>query len=603
MRTIPSPSTRFHPAWKPSRNVRRTPSESAAGLPLQLAPDSDPWSLIPPRFNLGLALTRGNVLAGRGSRVCLDWESSSGRTRQITYDQLDAETNRLASALAKLGVQRGDRVLLRLPNLPEFYIAALAVAKLGGVFIPTSTLFRATEIAYRLRDSGAVAVVTTARLADEVRTARAEAPTLRHVIVVSSEGATAQSGELDFEPLLASGAEQFQAADTAADDMAFIAYTSGTTGDPKGVVHLHQYALAYDTVIRHWHDYRDDDVCACPAELGWMLPVASTFLFALRAGVCVVLQHPEDGRFDPAAWFDLIERKRITNFVGTPTIYRMLTAHAAETGSRITSLRHGVSAGEPLPADTIEAVRRGLGFTVLDGLGMSECFVYCFNRAGDDVLPGSCGRPGPGLDIRLLDDALREVPMGDEGVLCVRRAGHAGMMREYWNKSEQTDEVLCGEWYFSGDTAVRDSDGRYWFRGRNDDLIKASGYRISPFEVESCLVSHPAVLEAAAVASPDALRGDVVKAFLVLRPGHVGTPELAAELQAWVREHSAPYKYPRKVEFVAELPKTQSGKIKRKLLRQRERAACDTRAEHHSHGACESVAESAKESPKNAEDD
>lgn len=544
---------------------------NAAGLPRELAPDDAPWSLIPERFNLGLALTRGQVLRGRGSRVCLDWESSRGQQRQLTYAELDRDTSRLADALSRLGVSRGDRVLLRLPNLPEFYVTALAVAKLGGVFIPTSTLFREGEIEYRLRDSGAVAVVTTPTLAREVHAVREAAPTLRHVIVTSSTGESARPDELDFAQLVDSGDAHFEAADTRADDVAFIAYTSGTTGDPKGVVHEHRYALAYDTVIRHWHDYRDDDVCACPAELGWMLPVASTFLFALRAGIRIALYHPEDGRFDPAAWFDLFARKGITNFTGTPTIYRMLTAYAEPRGIECRSVRHGVSAGEPLPADTIAGVARTLGFTVLDGLGMSECFIYCFNRAGDEVLPGSCGRPGPGLDVRLLDDELREVPEGDEGVLCVRRAGHAGMLRHYWNKPDQTDEVLRDAWYVTGDTVHRDADGRYWFRGRNDDLIKASGYRISPFEIESCLVEHPAVLEAAAVASPDTLRGDVVKAFLVLRPDFAPSAELAAELQDWVRQRAAPYKYPRKVEFVIELPKTQSGKIKRGLLRERER--------------------------------
>lgn len=543
-----------------------------AGLPVELAPDAAPWSLIPERFNLGVALTRGQVLAGRGPRVCLDWESSSGAARRMTYEELDRDTSRLADALARLGIRRGDRVLLRLPNVPEFYVAALAVAKLGGVFIPSSTLFREGEIAYRLRDSGAAAVVTTTALAPQVRAVRGEAPALAHVVTTPAAGRPRRADELDFWPLLESGDAQFEPVDTAADDVAFLAYTSGTTGDPKGVVHEHRYALAYDSVIRHWHDYRDDDVCACPAELGWMLPVASTFLFALRAGIRVALYHSEDGRFDPAAWFELFRRKGITNFVGTPTIYRMLTAEADAQGTACRSLRHGVSAGEPLPADTTAGVRRTLGFTVLDGLGMSECFVYCFNRAGDEVVPGSCGRPGPGLDVRLLDDELREVPEGAEGVLCVRRAGHAGMLRHYWNKPEQTDEVLRGAWYVSGDTVLRDAAGRYWFRGRNDDLIKASGYRISPFEVEGCLAEHPAVLEAAAVASPDALRGDVVKAFVVLRPGFDAGPPLAAELQQWVRDRAAPYKYPRKVEFVAELPKTQSGKIKRGLLRQREQA-------------------------------
>lgn len=532
--------------------------------------NADPWAGIPPRYNLGAALTRGNVEAGRGQRVCLSWENSAGQRRQFTYAELDDLSSRFAAALAKLGVERGDRVLLRLPNLPEFYIAALGVAKLGGVFIPSSTQFRAAEIEYRLRDSGAAAVVTTPGLAAEVEAAAAGAPDLKHLIAVAYDGESPAAGQLDFWRLVEQGSPEFTPADTASDDVAFIAYTSGTTGDPKGVVHRQRYPISYDSLIRYWHGYRDDDVCACPAELGWLLPVACTFLYALRAGIRIVLYHSLDGRFHADAWLRLIDRYGITNFVGTPTIYRMLIADPAIEQARLTSLRHGVSAGEPLPPDTIAAVRRRLGFTPLDGIGMTECMVYCFNMLGLPYVEGSCGRPGPGCEIRLLDEDMHEVPTGAEGVLCVRRATHPGMMKEYWNKPEQTAEIFRGEWYYSGDVLVQDEEGLFWFKGRSDDVIKASGYRISPFEVESCLVEHPAVLEAAAVASPDAVRGCVVKAYVVLRAGRQPSDELALELQDWVKQRSAPYKHPRKVEFVAELPKTTSGKIKRRQLRGKE---------------------------------
>ena len=357
---------------------------------------------------------------------------------------------------------------------------------------------------------------------------------------------------------------------TRHDDLAFIAYTSGTTGDPKGVVHYQRYPIAYDSLIRHWHDYRAEDVCSCPAEVGWLLPVASTFLYALRSGLHVVLYHPLDGRFDPAAWFRLIEKYRITNFVGTPTIYRMLVNHPESSQAKLSSLRHGVSAGEPLPPDTLAAVKEKLGITPLDGIGMSECMVYCFNHVGDELVPGSCGRPAPGCVIRLLDEELQEVQPGTEGVLCVRRDSHPGMMRDYWNKPDRTAEVFHGEWYISGDVSTQDKEGRFWFKGRSDDVIKASGYRVSPFEVESTLAEHPAVLESAAVASPDEVRGSVIKAFIVLRDGFLARDDLKSEIQAWVKQRSAGYKYPRKIEFVAELPKTLSGKIKRRLLRARE---------------------------------
>jgi acyl-coenzyme A synthetase/AMP-(fatty) acid ligase len=531
----------------------------------------DPWSFVPPEYNLGVALTHGQVEAGRGAKPALLWENASGQARSFTYADLDVLSNRFADALTRIGVRRGDRVFLRLPNRPEFYIAALAVAKLGGVFIPSSTQFRDAEVRYRLNDSGAVAAVTTPRLADVLDRVRGDCPSLRHVIVCADEEGTAGGDQLDFDRLVNEGREQFAAAPTRNDDVAFLAYTSGTTGDPKGVVHLHRYPVAYESLVRFWHDYRPGDVVACPSELGWLLPVACTFLYALAHGVTVVLYDSRGGRFDPGRWFALFEKYRISNFTAAPTVYRMLMAEA-DAGRRhdLSSWRHGVSAGEPLPADTLEAIRRHFGVSVLDGIGMSECMVYCFNRVGAPVKPGSCGRPGPGTVIEVLDDDLRPVPDGQEGVLCVRRDSHPGMMKEYWRKPEHTAEIFRGEWYYSGDVVVRDADGSFWFKGRNDDVIKASGYRISPFEVESCLVSHPAVLEAAVVESPDDVRGRVVKAFLVLRPGTEPSDELRSAIQEFARREMAGYKCPRKIEFMDALPKTASGKVKRRELRERE---------------------------------
>ncbi|MDW8223639.1 MAG: AMP-binding protein [Gemmatales bacterium] len=536
----------------------------------------NPWQFIPERYNLGVHLTRGQVERGLGDKRALLWENAQGDTAQYTYAELDALSNRLASALARLGVRRGDRVLLRLPNIPEFYIAALAIAKLGGVFIPTSTQFRRDEIAYRLRDTEAVAAITTTHLLPALEEAANDCPSLRHIIVSAypDRSQTVPEHYGDFWRLVAAGDENFVPADTRHDDLAFIAYTSGTTGDPKGVVHLHRYPLAYESLVRYWHDYQPDDVVACPSELGWLLPVASTFLYALVHGLTVVLYDPLGGKFDAERWLGLFEKYRITNFTAPPTVYRMLLLAAPQAPQYALSCwRHAVSAGEPLAPDTLQGMERFYGVTPLDGLGMSECMVYCFNMVGQKIKRGSCGRPGPGTVIELMDEQLRPVPPDTPGVLCVRRDTHPGMMKEYWNKPQQTAEVFRGEWYWSGDVLIRDGDGYYWFQGRADDVIKASGYRISPFEVESALLTHPAVHEAAAVESPDPIRGNVVKAFLVLRPGFVPSPQLADEIQQHVKGRIAPFKCPRKIEFVEALPKTTSGKIRRKELRQREFAA------------------------------
>jgi acyl-coenzyme A synthetase/AMP-(fatty) acid ligase len=530
----------------------------------------DPWKGIPQQYNLGVALTRGNVEKGLGSRLALLWEDAQGRSAGLSYSQLDALSNRLASSLSRLGVRRGDRVFLRLPNRPEFYVAALAVAKLGGMFIPSSTQFRDGEVSYRLNDSGSVAAITTVRLADVFERVRGDCPGLRHVIVADVETGGTPADCLEFDQLVSEGSEAFKPADTQGDEAAFIAYTSGTTGDPKGVVHLQRYPVAYEGLIRYWHDYRDGDVVACPAEVGWMLPVACTFLYAMSRGLTVMLYDSQGGRFEAEKWFGLMQEYRITNFTGTPTMYRMLSAEAeAAKKYDLSSWRHGVSAGEPLPDDTFEAVRRHFGIGVLDGIGMSECMVYCFNRVGMEIKPGSCGVPGPGTEIAIMDEHMKPVADGAEGVQCVRRDSHPGMMKEYWNKPEHTAEIFRGEWYFSGDVVMRDEDGYYWFRGRADDVIKASGYRISPFEVESCLVSHPAVLEAAAVEYPDAVRGHVIKAFVVLRPGVDVGVDFVGQMQEFARAKMAPYKCPRVIEVVEALPKTTSGKVKRGELRER----------------------------------
>jgi acyl-coenzyme A synthetase/AMP-(fatty) acid ligase len=531
----------------------------------------NPWEYVPEHYNLGAALTRGQVSTGLGKKVAIHWENASGQARSYTYRQLDALSSRLASSLRRLGIGRGDSIFLRLPNLAEFYISALATAKLGAIFIPSSTQFHEAEVSYRLNDASAVAAITTPRLADAIDKVRSQCPALKHLIMVSGTEKTILKDQISFEKLVDQGTENFTPADTKNDDVAFLAYTSGTTGDPKGVVHLHRYPVAYEALVRYWHDYRAEDVVACPSELGWLLPVASTFLYALARGLSVVLYDSEGGRFDASRWFRLVEKYRITNFTAPPTTYRMLMAECDRAKHHdLSSWRHAVSAGEPLPADTLEALARELNIKPLDGMGMTECMVYCFNRMGAPLKPGSCGRPGPGCLIELMDAEMRPVQPGQEGVLCVRCDSHPGMMKEYWNKPERTAEVFKEGWYYSGDVLSQDEDGYFWFKSRNDDVIKASGYRISPFEVESCLVSHPAVLEAAAVESPDDIRGKVVKAYLVLRPGTKADESLKAEIQHFAKHHMAGYKYPRKIEFVEALPKTASGKIKRKELRERE---------------------------------
>ncbi len=525
------------------------------------------------RANLGVDLTDRHVVRGAGDRTALRFEDSASHAEEFTYRRLAVLANRFAHALRGLGVVPGDRVVFRVPNHPAFVYGALGCAKAGAVFVPSSTQFKEKELRYRLAHSGAVVVVTTATLAAEVDAVSGDCPALREVVIVDDAGEPpAPAGRKGLSALLAAARDHVRPVDTAADDPAFIAYSSGTTGDPKGIVHAHRYAGAYDNLIRDWHGYVEGDVCACPPEIGWMLPVASTFLYAMRAGITTLLYREREPRFRPEVWCDLIERHRVTSFVGTPTIYRMLLTVEDLDRRDLTSLRRATSAGEPLPPDTFERVRTELGVTPLDGIGMSECMVYAHNRI-DDAVPGACGKAADGVELAALDDDLRPVADGEEGVLCVRRSTHRGLMLEYLNDPEATAAVFRDEWYWSGDVVVRDAEGRYAFRGRADDVMNCAGYRISPFEVESALCAHEAVLEAAAVESPDPLRGRIVKGFVTLREGFAPSDDLAAEVVAHVKRTLAPFKAPRALEFVAELPKTQSGKIRRKALREDERGA------------------------------
>ncbi len=525
------------------------------------------------RYNLAVDLVDRHIVRGLGDRVALRFEDSAGYSTRLTYRELAVRSNRFADVLRSLGVVPGERVFFRVPNHPAFYYGALGCARLGAVFIPSSTLFLRKEVEYRLRDSEAVVVVTTAALASEVDAAAASAPSLREVLIVDDDGEPpARAGRSSLSRRMAAAREHFRALDTAADEPAFLAYSSGTTADPKGILHMHRYARSYDYLIRDWHGYREGDVCACPPEIGWMLPVASTFLYALRAAVTTLLYREREPRFRPEVWLDLLARHRVTSFVGTPTIYRMLLTVEDRSRFDLSALRTGTSAGEPLPPDTMERVRRTFGFTPLDGIGMSECMVYAHNRTDDAPLAGSCGRAGAGVELAVLDDDLGPVADGDAGVLCVRRGSHPGLMREYWNKPDETQDVFRGEWYWSGDVVRKDANGRYFFEGRADDVMKCSGYRISPFEVESALQSHAAVLEAAAVESADPMKGSVVKAFVTLAAGYAPSEALAGDLIAHAKREVAPFKVPRRIEFLEALPKTQSGKIKRRLLRGRDSA-------------------------------
>ncbi len=360
-------------------------------------------------------------------------------------------------------------------------------------------------------------------------------------------------------------------ADTAADDPALIVYTSGTTKDPKGVVHTHRYTWAKRDQAARWVDCRPGDLVWCTAGTGWAKSLWNVLLGPWSCGAAVVLH---EGAFDPAERFRLIEELSIDVLCQAPTEYRLMAKLDGIERHDLSRVRHMVSAGEPLNPEVIRAFEGAFGRTIHDGYGQTENTLIVGNFPGAEIRPGSMGLPAPGYDVRVIDWDGNEAPAGEEGDIALRGDAPA-LFAGYWNAPEETAAVYRGEWYVTGDRAVRDEDGYLWFTGRADDVILSAAYRIGPFEVESALLEHAAVAESAVVGKPDPDRGQIVKAFVVLRPGHEAGEALAAELKEHVKRVTAPYKYPREIEFVAELPKTRSGKIRRVELRklEEERAA------------------------------
>ncbi|MGA1847856.1 MAG: acyl-CoA synthetase [Thermoplasmatota archaeon] len=519
---------------------------------------------IPEFYNMGYdAVDKHAADPAVKNKVALYWEHENGEKRKYTFWEMSSLSNQAGNMLRDMGLKKGDRFLIRLPNIPEFQMIFLGGVKIGAVPIPSSVMFKAKEVEYRILDSDAVLAITTPDHVNEVESIKGNCPTLKHILVVGEP----EEDQKSFYGLLNSSSRYLEVERTRPDDMAFFCYTSGTTGMPKGAVHAHRWAIGNDPNAFYWQAFKPDDIMAHTGALSWIYPLGNAFIYAWRNGASVLLY---EGRFDPVKWFELLEMYQVTNLACVPTGYRMfLTVNDFEKDYDLSSLRHCISAGEPLNPEVIAEWKRKLGIQIYDGIGMTECMVYLSNIPGMEIKPGSCGRPQPGHVCAIVDDEGNPVPQGELGTLAVRR-DDPGLFIEYWNKPEKTAECFKGEWFLTGDTLFKDEDGYYWFSARGDDLIMTAGYRVSPFEVESTLIEHPSVLEAAVVASPDRMRGVIVKAFLILNEGFEPSEDLLRDIQKFMKENAAPYKYPREIEFVKELPKTQSGKIKRKLLREQE---------------------------------
>jgi len=516
---------------------------------------------VPEEFNFGALV---DAWATDRSRVALFWEDEAGRTARLTFWDLAKASNRALHALAALGVRRGDPVLVMLPRIPAWHVAVVGAMKLGALVVPCTASLRAKDVAYRLRHSRARAIVTTLELVPEVERAVAqlEAPPAR----IAVGGAPA--GWHDWDRLLARAVDTGTAARTRSDEPALCYYTSGTTRDPKAVLHAHGYPFAHRWTGEYWLDVQRTDLHWTTSDTGWAKAAYGVLFGPWMNGVATFMYH---GRFDPERQLDLLERAEVSTFCAPPTEYRLLVQQDLSRW-RLPRLRHCTAAGEPLNPEVIHTWHDRYGLLVHDGYGQTETALLAANLPTLPIRPGSMGKPFPGHDLRVIGEDGAELPAGEVGDLALRDRPPS-LFLEYWQDPEATAACRRGDWYLTGDRGRRDQDGYLWFVGRADDVIISAGYRIGPFEVESALLEHEAVVESAVVASPDPVRGEVVKAFVVLRPEVAGTPELARALQEHVKRVTAPYKYPRAIEFVAALPKTVSGKIRRVELRERERRA------------------------------
>jgi 2-aminobenzoate-CoA ligase len=502
----------------------------------------------PERLNCVAELLDRHIAEGRGGRTAV-----IANDLHWSYADLAERVNRIANVLTRdLGVVSGNRVLLRAGNTPMMVAAYLAVIKAGGVAVATMPMLRAGELAYPLRKARIALALCDHRLTAELETARAQAPELARIVAFGSDGS-------ELEALMAQpGYETFEAADTARDDVCLIAFTSGTTGEPKGTMHFHQDMLAIcDCYGARVLKASPDDRFTGSPPLAFTFGLGGLVLFPMRIGAAMVL--PE--KAGPADLIDTVERHKVSVVFTAPTAYRAMLDKL--DGRDISSLRICVSAGEALPKATFDAWQARTGMKLLDGIGATEMLHIFIGAPHEAIRPGSTGIPVPGYEAKIVDAEGRDVPDGTPGRLAVR--GPTGC--RYLADPRQAVYVLDG-WNITGDTYLRDTDGYFWYQARSDDMIVSAGYNIAGPEVEACLLTHEAVAECGVVGAPCPERGQIVKAYIVLREGVTGDAALAKALQEHVKAGIAPYKYPRAIEFVEALPKTATGKLQRFALRQ-----------------------------------
>ncbi len=503
----------------------------------------------------------------RKNKVALYWESDND-SKKFTFAELSILSNKFANVLKNLGVKKGDRVFILLPRIPPLYISFLGILKVGAIAGTMFSAFGPSGIKDRLADSTAKVLITDPELKKRVDEIRFELPSLETIIVVG-DNVPKEKGVVSYNEEMNKASRNFEIEHTDPEDFSFMLYTSGTTGKSKGIVHAH-YSILQQHITAKWVlDLHDEDVMWCTADPGWVTGIAYGILGSWSNGASLVVY---EGRFDPAKWYSILEKYNVSIWYSAPTAIRMLMAAGNEILKKydLSSLRYLCSVGEPLNPEAVKWSVEELGLPFHDNYWQTETgSIMVANYPAMSIKPGSMGKPIPGVRVAIVDDTGKELPVGKEGNLVIQ-PGWPSMMRQIWQNKEKYDSYFKGKWYYTGDRSSMDKDGYVWFVGRTDDVIKTAGERVGPFEVESVLIEHPAVAEAGVIGVPDELRGEVIKAFLVLKPGNEPSEGLKEDIKKFVKTRLAGHAYPKDIDFIKTLPKTRSGKIMRRVLKARE---------------------------------
>lgn len=523
---------------------------------------------VPDNFNFGFDIV-DEYARLQPEKKALVWCNDKGDERIFTFADINALSNKVANYLVSLGISKGDTVMLILGRRYEYWLCVVALHKIGAIAIPASHLLTGRDIIFRNNSAGIKMIIASDELhvLDAVDESVEHSPTLKHRIITHGQ----RPGWQNLHTMIESASDQFDRPTgdkaTVNEDTLILYFTSGTTGNPKMVRHDHTYPLGHILTAKYWQNVQDNGLHLTVADTGWAKAAWGKIYGQWIAGSAVFV-FDYDNKFDAKSLLDVMSKHRVTTFCGPATIYRMIVREDCSKYD-LGSLKYCVVAGEPLYPEVFNTVRECLGLRIMEGFGQTETTVAIANYPWMDPKPGSMGKPSPGYDVDLLDDDGRPCAVGEEGHVVFRTDKHkpVGMFRGYFKSNELTNAAWRDGIYYTGDIAWKDNDGYFWYVGRADDTIKSSGYKIGPFEVESALQEHPAVHECAITGIPDQIRGQIVKATIVLNPGYTGCDELIKELQDHVKSFTAPYKYPRVIEFTDALPKTTSGKICRHKIK------------------------------------